>query len=187
MQVSVPYPSLIAAFNNLGISDDAHPSAGNLDGDGSSYSAQSLAAVGLSQGATVTHDGLTFTWPNASPGTTNNVAAGGQTIALSGSGSTLGFLGCLRHRYDHLHRRHHQAFTLGFADWYANAAVSGDILATVPYINTSKGNKKQRVSTYYASASLQSGKTVQYVTLPDISQGVSSGQTSMHVFAVAIG
>jgi len=45
----------------------------------------------------------------------------------------------------------------------------------------------QTVSVYYASVPLQQGKTVQYVTLPDVSQGANEGQTAMHIFAMAFG
>ena len=41
-QVSVPFASLADAFGNPGISDDSNTAAGNLDGGGSSYSAQAL-------------------------------------------------------------------------------------------------------------------------------------------------
>ncbi len=192
-QVSVPYASFDAAFDNPGISDDSNPSAGNLDGGGFSYSAQTLAAVGLTPGAAVSHDGLAFTWPDAAPGTPDNVVAAGQTVPLSGSGTTLGFLGTGDYgtatgtgtiTYTDGTT---QSFTLGFPDWYANlAGPGGDILATVPYINKAGGKATQQVSIYYDSVPLQSGKTVQYVTLPDFSQGVTSGQTAMHVFAMAI-
>jgi hypothetical protein len=43
------------------------------------------------------------------------------------------------------------------------------------------------VSIYYAGVPLQAGKTVQYVTLPAVSTGVTSGTTAMHIFAAAIG
>ena len=110
---SVPYPSWAAAINNTGISDDANASAANLDGGGASYSAQALAAAtpSLTPGATITHDGLTFTWPTAQPGTPDNVVAGGQTVPLTGGGSTLGLLGTGDYgtasgtATDHLHRR----------------------------------------------------------------------------------
>jgi beta-glucosidase len=192
--VSVPFPSLAAAFDNPGVSDDADPSAGNLDGGGFSYSAQALAAAGLSPGATVTHDGLTFTWPSAAPGTPDNVVAGGQTFALSGSGSALGFLGTGDYgsasgtgtvTYTDGST---QEFTLGFADWWANSALpGGDIAASVPYINTPTGQQNQQVSVYYASVPLAAGKTVKYLTLPNVSQGAIQGSPAMHVFAVAIG
>jgi len=194
VSVSVPFQSLNAAFNNPGISDDSNPTAGNLDGGGSSYSAQALAGAGLTAGATVTHDGLTFTWPNVLPGTPDNIVAGGQAITLSGTGSTLGFLGTGDYgtasgsgtiTYTDGTT---QAYTLSFADWWANtAAPGGDILASVPYINTATGRMNQTVSVYYASVPLQQGKTVQYVTLPDISQGANTGQTAMHIFAMALG
>jgi len=195
-QVSVPYQSLSAAFDNPGISSDANPSGGSLDGGGFSYSAEALAggSPSLTPGAAVSHDGLTFTWPNAQPGTPDNVVAGGQTIGLSGSGSTLGFLGTGDYgtasgtgtiTYTDGTT---QPFTLGFADWFQNTPVTGgDILTSVPYINTTTGRKNHTVSVYYASAPLQAGKTVQYVTLPDFSQGATSGQTAMHVFAAAVG
>jgi len=193
-EVSLPYPSLSAAFNNPGISDDSNPSAGNLDGGGTSYSAQALAAAGLTPGATITHDGVTFTWPDAKPGTPDNVVAGGQTVAVSGSGSTLGLLGSGDYgaasgtgtiTYTDGST---QQFTITFPDWWSNTAPpGGDILATLPYINTPGGRENQHVSVYYIGVPLQQGKTVKYVTLPDVSQGVAQGQTAMHIFAVGIG
>ncbi|HZC69154.1 MAG TPA: glycoside hydrolase family 3 C-terminal domain-containing protein [Jatrophihabitans sp.] len=193
--VSLPFPSLVAAFDNPGVSDDTNTSAGNLDGGGFSYSAQALAAgaPSLTPGATVSHDGQTFIWPSAAPGTPDNVVAGGQTIALSGTGATLGLLGTGDYgtasgtatiTYTDGST---QPFTLGYADWWANAPVNGDdILTTVPYLNTPTGRNSHPVSVYYASVPLQSGKTVQYLTLPDVSHGAVSGQVAMHVFAVAI-
>lgn len=82
-----------------------------------------------------------------------------------------------------------QPFTLSLADWWANAAADGDgIEATMPYINNQNGtNISRKVSVYYASVALQPGKTVAYVTLPDISQGVANGQGAMHIFAVSVG
>jgi beta-glucosidase-like glycosyl hydrolase len=193
--VALPYSSLTAAFDNAGVSDDTNPSAANLDGGGLSYSAQALAAgtPSLTPGATVTHDGLTFTWPNAQPGTPDNVVAGGQTVAVSGSGTTLGLLGTGDYGAPSgtatvtYTDGTSQSFTLEYADWWSNAATAGDdILTTVPYINNSGGRQNQRVSLYYASVPLQQGKTVRYLTLPNISEA-ANGSLAMHVFAVAIG
>jgi hypothetical protein len=195
-QVAVPYASFTAAYNNVGISDDANPTAGNLDGGGASYSAQALAAgtPSLTPGATVTHDRLAFTWSDAQPGTPDNVVAGGQTFAISGSGSTLGLLGAGDYgtasgvatiTYTD---GSSQSFPLSFADWWANAPTAGDdVLTTVPYINQPTGRQNQPVSIYYASLPIAAGKTPQYLTLPDVSQGVAAGQTAMHIFSVAIG
>ena len=76
---------------------------------------------------------------------------------------------------------------MSFADWWSNAATGGDILTTLPYLNNSNGRLDQRVSLYYAPIPLQPGKTVQYLTLPDVSDGANMGTTAMHVFTVAIG
>ena len=63
-------------------------------------------------------------------------------------------------------------FTITFPDWWSNtASPGGDILATLPYINAPSGKENQQVSVYYAGVPLQRGKTVAYVTLPDVSQG----------------
>ena len=195
--VSVPFQSLSAAYDNPGITDDSNWTAGNLDGAGRSYSAQALAAAtpSLTPGATVTHDGLTYTWPNTQPGTPDNVVAGGQTIPISGSGSQLGILGTANNgtatgtatiTYTDGST---QSVPLSFADWWANAATGdSDILATMPYINNQSGSKiTRKVSVYAATLPLQSDKTVAYLTLPNISDGVASGQTAMHIFAISIG
>jgi hypothetical protein len=193
-QVSVPYAALPDTFNNPGISDDSNPGAGNLDGGNTSYSAETLATAGLTAGASFTHDGLTFTWPSAQPATNDNVVAGGQTITLSGSGSTLGLIGTGDYgaasgggtiTYSDGST---QQFTITFPDWWSNSAsAGGDILATLPYINTPAGKENQHVSVYYTGVPLQQGKTVKYVTLPDVSAGVAQGQPAMHIFAASIG
>jgi len=192
--ISVPFQSFTDAFDNPAISDDAATTTGNLDGGGNSLSAEAIAAAGITPGSTITHDGLTFTWPSASSGTADNVVAGGQTFGLSGSGATLGFLGLGDYgtasgtgsiTYTDGTT---QPFTIGFADWWSNTAVAGgDIVASFAYINSPTGKLNQKVSLYYAAVPLQAGKTVRYVTLPDVSQGVASGETAMHIFAAAIG
>jgi beta-glucosidase-like glycosyl hydrolase len=194
-----PYPSLAAAYNNVAITDDSNTAPGNIDGGGASFSAQALASAtpSLTPGATFTHDGLTFTWPSAKAGIPDNVVAGGvaggQTIAMSGSGHTLGLIGTGDYgnttgtatvTYTDGTTESH---TVSFADWWANAATGGDIVTSVPYINTSSGKENQQVSLYYAAIPLQAGKTVRYLTLPDVSDGAVAGTAAMHIFTVAIG
>jgi beta-glucosidase len=193
-QVSVPYASLSGAFDNAGISDDSNPGAANLDGGHLSYSAEALAAAGLTPGASFTRDGLTFTWPNAQPATPDNVVSGGQAIAVSGSGSTLGLVGTGDYGSASgtgtitYADGSTQQFTVTFPDWWSNTAPSGGgILATLPYLNAPTGKENQHVSVYYVGVPLQSGKTVRYVTLPDVSQAATQGQTAMHIFAVGVG
>jgi hypothetical protein len=193
--VALPYSSFTAAYNNTGISNDSATSAANFDGGGLSLSAQALAAAtpSLTPGGAFTHDGLSFTWPNAQAGTPDNVVALGQTIALSGSGTTLGLVGdgdygsasdIATITYTDGST---QTFNLGYADWWANSPTVGDdILTSLPYINNETGQQTQKVSVYYASVPLQAGKTVRYLTLPNIGPASANG-LAMHIFAVSIG
>ena len=188
--VAIPFASLSDAFGNVAITDDARPSEGNLDGGGLSLSAQALAGQGITPGGTVSHGGLTFTWPNVEAGKPDNVVAGGQAFEYSGSGARLGFLGLANNdtasgsgliTYTDGST---QPYTITFPDWWAGG---GDTVATFPYINTSGGKQNQAVHLFMATVNLQPGKTIQLITLPNISQGVSSGTNAMHVFTVTTG
>jgi len=193
--VSIPYPSIAAAYSNPGVSDDSATTAGNLDGGGASYSAQTLAAAtpSITPGGTFTHDGLTFTWPAPAPGTPNNIVATGQTIPVSGTGSTLGIVGTADYgaasgtaviTYTDGTT---QSFSLAYSDWWTNAAASGgDVLVTLPYLNQPTGPQHNQVSLYTDTVSLLPGKTIKYLTLPNVGDALIN-QTAMHIFAIAVG
>jgi hypothetical protein len=196
--LSVPYSSLAAAFDNTGITDDSNPGAGNIDGAGYSFSAQALAAAGATPGGTVTAGGLPFTWPNVPAGQADNVVASGQAFKLSGSGSQLGFL--LTGTY--VSASHGsaggtgqvvytdgttQSFTLSAPDWHGGCSQTGAGVALyTPYRNYRGGQNSLDVCIYEASVPLTAGKTISYVVLPDVSNGVKADVPAMHVFAVAI-
>jgi beta-glucosidase len=194
--VTVPYSSLVAAYNNTGISDNANPAAADYDGVGDSYSAQALAAgtpTPLTPGGSVTIGGTTLTWPSAAAGTPDNVVTGGQTVAVSGSGTDLGFLGASQNGTAsgtvtvHYADGSSQSFNLNMADWYANApAVGNQLLTTTSSWNfTSATQTAHPVSIYFASVPLQAGKQVSSVTLPILSN--AGGTTAMHIFSMAVG
>jgi beta-glucosidase-like glycosyl hydrolase len=190
---SLPYRSVTDAFGNTAISDDTKAGTADLDGGGRSLSQQALAAAGITSGGSVTHDGLTFTWPTTATGKPDNIVAGGQSIRLSGSGTKLGFLGTANNgtasgtgtiTYTDGTT---QSFPLAFSDWWDNAPAAGsDTLAKLPYLNQNGSKVNQAVSVYGATVSLQAGKTVDYLTLPNISQGTANNQTAMHIFAIAL-
>jgi beta-glucosidase len=194
--VTVPYSSLVAAYNNTGISDNAKPAAADYDGVGDSYSAQALAAgtpTPLTPGGTVTIGGTKLTWPSAAAGTPDNVVTGGQTVAVSGSGTDLGFLGASQNGTAsgtvtvHYADGSSQSFNLNMADWYANApAVGNQLLTTTSSWNfTSTTQTAHPVSIYFASVPLQAGKQVSSVTLPVLSN--AGGTTAMHIFSMGVG
>ncbi|HEX6451467.1 MAG TPA: fibronectin type III-like domain-contianing protein [Trebonia sp.] len=192
--VTVPYPSFSAAYDNTGISDDTDTAAANIDGARSSFSAQALASVGVTPGASLTYDGLTFGWPSAAAGQPDNVVAAGQTIDISGSGASLGLLdtaaygpaagtGTISYSDGTT-----QSFTLSVPNWYKAASAGSNAVIVAPYRNRPSNTQDQNVvNIFEQSVPLQPGKQVVAVTLPDISNGVVSGSPSLHVFAMAIG
>ncbi len=192
-----PYSSLAAAFDNAGITDNSNPAAGNFDGTGESFSAQALAGgtpVSLTPGGQATVGGTTFTWPSGA-GAPDNVISDGQIIDVSGSGTDLGFLGAAGFgaasgtgtiTYTDGST---QSFSLAMADWYNNAPVAGDQIATTTssWNFSSSTQVPHPVSVYFTSVPLEPGKTVASVTLPTVSSGAGNGVNALHIFAIAVG
>lgn len=190
LQVSVPYPSLSAAFDNVGVTSNAAPSLGNFDGFGNSYSAQALASqVGITPGSTVSAaHGVSFTWPTAPAGQADNVDMQGQVVAVSGSGSTLGFLGAATNNTQtgtgtvYYRDGSTQAFTISLPNWITSTPVDGDtLIGTTSYFNRSTPGPARTPSLFAAYVPLQPGKAVEAVQLPSL------GTYRMHTFAIGFG
>jgi hypothetical protein len=123
------------------------------------------------------------------------VIADGQIIDLSGSGTDLGFLGSAAFgsasgtgTITYTDGSTEQ-FSMAMADWYNNAPVAGDQIATTTtsWNFSSSTQVMHPVSIYFASVPLRAGKTVASVTLPTVSATVGNGVNAMHIFAMAIG
>ena len=189
--------TLADAFNNAGISDDADIIAVGLDGAGVSYSEQALTAAGLGPGAVLTHDGITFSWPDVLAGQPDNVVAMGQTVLVSGSGTTLGFLGASTGDGTgasgpgkvYYTDGSTSSFQLTLPDYQAGPGAGSDVMATLPYVNDTTGGKvEQAAFIFYAGVPIMAGKTVQAVTLPAGGVSAPGGPVSgMHIFALGIG
>ncbi|HWG62714.1 MAG TPA: glycoside hydrolase family 3 C-terminal domain-containing protein [Streptosporangiaceae bacterium] len=187
--LTVPYTSLSGAYDDAGVSNDSDPAAGNFDGGGYSYSAQALAAAGITPGGTVSGGGFSFTWPSPAPGDPNNVTTTGQVVDLTASGSQLAFLGAgtFGTQTGNVTVTYTDGSTstgtITMPDWYSNAAAPGSALvATTSHWNIPAGSTldpNHNVSLYESSVPLDAGKTVAYVTLPN--------DPNMHVFATASG
>lgn len=201
-RVLVAYPSLASAVNNVGISDDSDVFAANLDGVGNSYSEQALTGAGLGPGVAVTHDGISFTWPDMPAGRPDNVVAEGQTIMLAGSGATLGFLGAGSPANEagkgtvYYTDGSTSSYTVTLDNWWYAPLPENDTIAKLPYVNDSNpasnggtaGQRNHTVYVFYAGVPLTPGKTVRAVTLPAGGSVPSSGRISgLHLFALAVG
>ncbi|HEY3610119.1 MAG TPA: glycoside hydrolase family 3 C-terminal domain-containing protein [Pseudonocardiaceae bacterium] len=191
-QTTVPFATLPAAYDNSGISNDGSTAPGTFDGGGLNFSAQALSAVGFNAGQVHNVNGVNFTWVN--PNQSDNIVTGGQAVPVSGTGSTLGFLGASNNGTGSgtgtivYTDGTTQSYALGFADWWSGSATPGtSIAATLPYINNGTGRQNQTVHVYFASVPLQSGKTVRDVLLPNVtSNGQVGGITALHVFAIGV-
>ncbi len=181
-------------YSNVAISDDSSSSSADFDGVGNSYSAQALAAAGLTPGGHVTAGGASFTWPNVASGQRDDYVANGQTVSASGSGS-ISFLGSANHGPStgtatvHYNDGSTQNVQITFSDWTLNGgsatpAAGNATAATAAYRNRA-GTTTEAVKTYvFATApiALASGKTVTSVRLPS-----DTNTGGLHVFAVGFG
>ncbi|MFF0731967.1 GH92 family glycosyl hydrolase [Streptomyces chartreusis] len=185
--------TLLAAYNNTGVSDDAgdHDEA-DFDGGGWSYSRQALAEAGLTPGRQGTVDGLAFTWPDSPSGRPDNVSAAGQTIELASPASRLSFLGSGVN--GNQESRATVTYTdggtdtidLAFTDWTVGGGAGtvqygNEVVARAAYRNVA-GADRDPVDTYVFATkpfTAPEGRTVARVKLPD--------DTDLHVFTLAVG
>jgi predicted GH43/DUF377 family glycosyl hydrolase len=190
---AVAYSSLAAAFNNVGIVDDASPAAANLGGGSAAYSAEALAADGITPGGQITSEGLTYTWPDVAAGTPDNVRCDGQLVPVSGTGSTLGVLGSAYYGpldgqiVLHYTDGSTQTASLGLSDWSLNAGASAPsygnvIVATMPYRDVGTGEDATVSYLFSEQIPLAAGKTLASVTLPG-----APSKGAEDVFALTVG
>ena len=199
-QVNVPAPNLAATFNNTSVTDNSNtnPSPGfeGFDGTGTTYSAQGLATAGLTPGGPVTAAGLTFTWPSEPSAQPNNTMAQGQTIAISGSGSSLGFLAAANNSAEsgtgliYYTDGTTQPFTLNVGNFWYQQNTNGNPpnvqVASVNYANYPTGSSGHQVYVFEQSVPIDPSKTVAAVTLPSLGD-VAGYNPALHIFAMSIG
>jgi len=199
-QLQVPFGSLAASYNNTGITDNSDTNLGagfeGFDGEGTTYSAQGLAAAGLAPGAAVSADGLSFTWPNVPSGQPDNTMAEGQIIRVSGSGSELGFLAAANNSAEsgtgtvYYTDGTTSTFTLDVGNfWYASGQSgnpANDQVASVNYANYPTGSSGHTIYVFEQSVPIDSAKTVEAVSLPALGS-VQGYNAALHVFALDVG
>ncbi len=187
--VAAVQPTLKSAFNNVGVTADSNPRPGNYDGAGNSWSEQALAEVGLTPGAAVTAQGVTYTWPDVARGSADNVAGGAATIWLDGQGDRLGVLGSGIGQATGTFTVHYAdgtstAASVTFPNWCCTGdAISGgaSLVATARYRNTQNGpaNFGAGYRVFAQTIPVDPSKQVVALTLP--------AESSVHVFAVGLG
>ena len=185
-------------YTNIGVSSDGVAVSSGYNGSGYTYSANALAAAGLTPGVTVTAGGVGYTWPDIPAGQPDSIESAGQTIpvAFPAGTTSIGLLGSaidagsggatgtLTVTYTDGST---QQIPVAFSDWTLGAGaysvLPGEtVVAKTPYRDVIDGTS-QPVPTYvYAiSATLEPGKTVASVTLPTASGG------DIGIFAIGTG
>jgi hypothetical protein len=188
-----PYRNLASAFDGHGVTSDADrgPSwlGGGVDGDGSSFSREALAAQGATPGATLTRGGFRFTWPGHADGRADHVVGNGQVVEVDGSGTELGFL--LTGAYAPVSGTGQvqygdgttSDFRLETPDWHQSPA-GVDVAIATSYNNFRDGTRVDRAANVFLqTVPLDPGKTVERVRLPRSDQG---GRFFHRVFALAV-
>ncbi|HEV3357907.1 MAG TPA: beta-N-acetylhexosaminidase [Pseudonocardiaceae bacterium] len=190
--VSVPYADLAGAFDNVGITadGDVNPADldGGIDGDGSSYSAQALAAAGAVAGKTFAAGGFSFAWPSSTP---DNVAADGQTILMGGQGQRLGLLVTASYvapgTFDGVVTVNYTdgsmaTIQLAVPEWQRGYSASADEVITMPYHNYAPvGQVSASTHIFLVSGAIDPAKTIASITLPP----AGANRATLHVFAVS--
>jgi hypothetical protein len=182
-------------FDNVAVTSNAAPTTGNLDGSGSAFSFQALAADGVRPGGLITYQGIPFRWPDAGAAKPDNVTASGQTLTVRGAGPWLAFLltagwgpakGVATVVYS---GGATQKFMIGAPDWYTSCQSAGapGVVVFTPYRNQGNGQATFTTCVYYAAIRLRSARSVTSLVLPDISPPLPrSGHPSLHIFAITI-
>ena len=187
--------TLQEAFDNAGVSDDQASGSADFDGGGYSYSAQALAAAGVSAGRPILADGVRFIWPRSAPGSFDNVIADGQLIRVEApvGTRTLAFLGSATNGPSEGIATLHYSdgsvakYWLRLSDWALNAGRSrplegNRIVASMPYRNCpscASGRQMLPMELFAASLPVAPDKELTAINLP-----TSVNQGELHIFAI---
>jgi predicted alpha-1,2-mannosidase len=185
-------------YTNIGVSSDGQDVSSGYNGSNYTYSANALAADGVTPGAAVTANGVSYTWPDVPAGQPDSIESAGQTIpvAFPAGTTSIGLLGSaddtgsggatgtLTVTYTDGST---QQIPVAFSDWTLGAGAfsplpSDTIVAKIGYRDLIDGSSQPVPMYVYAtSAVLDPGKTVASVTLPTASGG------NIGIFAIGTG
>ncbi|WP_187413527.1 NPCBM/NEW2 domain-containing protein [Micromonospora sp. MP36] len=172
----LPYASISAAANVVGITDAQTFAKGNFDGAGNSFHGEALAAAGFRPGATVTVNGVEFGLPTGAPGTPNVakditapilVTGTGSHLHLLGAGASLNARGTVTVLYTDGTQSQH---TLQLPNWCCQDPATGGAKPAVTvkgrYTPAGLANTTTDYRVSYQALPLTPGKTVRAIRLP---------------------
>lgn len=176
---STPFGSVQAAFDGHGVAPPDNASVGSFDCGGFSYQAQQLAADGFEPGHEVAVAGQVLTLPRIALGAADEIISQGQVIHLNPArkrAAELGFLGAGEFGTQSgtvtitYAGGSTQTATLRLADWYADVAAAGSVIAASGLWNVPPAQARNfgpaPVSVYYEQIPVNPSKPIASVTLP---------------------
>src|SRR5690606_26679581 len=158
-------------YDNEGISDDSEPDGADLDGDGRSLSAQTLAAAGWGPGDAVTLHGTELRMPDTRPGEPDNAVADGQRVRLSGAVRAVTFLaaatgGDATGTGKIVYRDGSEEYSVTTPDWETGSLATKAV--ALPYANTPDGPTGEQVRLYAVTVPVDPDRKPTGIELPSI-------------------
>jgi hypothetical protein len=169
-------------FNNDAITSEFYMGDGDFDGTGRTYPSAQLPQTGR-----LTDDDIPFLFTNGGEGTTNNVVAAGQTIALpAGRYARLHLLGASDNGNTDATATAAYAdgstatVPLRLTDWSAKAAFDETEAIRTSQLHTRTGPQALQTAIFHQSIDLDPGRELRSITLP------TQTKPRSHVFAVSL-
>ena len=184
--ITVPYASLAAAFDNVGVTSPDDVAPGDFDGDGNTFSAEQLAAGRRHPRRADHRRRRHLHLADGRPRAPRQRGGSGATFTFTGHGSKLAFLGSgIGDDAGTVTVTYTDGTTdtgsLGFPNWsFSDPTEFGSVLAvSTQGRNTQAGyaDSQYAYRLFYNSIAINPDKTIATVTLPD--------NGNAHVFAVA--
>ncbi|KAI1328765.1 glycoside hydrolase [Xylariaceae sp. FL0255] len=203
MQETIPIIDVLTlqeAYGNVGVYSSQTANLvqdGSLGFDGlnNSYTAEDLAAVGLTPGARLSVDGFVYTWPKVGTGESDNIIAAGQTLSVNGSGQALGFLGASTNAPQggigeiYYTDGTSSPYTVLLGNFlYAGISNTTTVCKLPSFYNGTAGAVVDQPS-YLFSARIpieHPTRTVQAVLLPSTGSASGAVSSALHIFDIAI-
>ncbi|MFI1092486.1 family 20 glycosylhydrolase [Streptomyces sp. NPDC020917] len=195
-RTAVALHDLAEAFDNIAVTNDSNPQPGDIDGAKSSFSAEGLAAAGVTSDGTLNAGGLTFTLPAPLAGTEDNALAHGQVIPLSGHATRVGLLatatyapaaglnGTVTVTYDDGTTT---VAPVTVPDWASGTIPQGTLVAADGgEVNGSgRAQSTRSAKLYVVGVDVDPGKRLASITLPAGPRYMGAKTPAVHVFAIA--
>jgi alpha-L-fucosidase 2 len=171
-----------AFFDNDGVSPNADPTDGDLDGTGYTYSAENLPPAGP-----LVHEEVAFVFPGTGPGQRNNVTGTGRTIPVPpGRYARLWLLGAATGGGLQVDATAHYTdggtapVRINLSEWLRETSYGESELVRCTHRNHPAGRNFANPAIFGQQAALDPARELRALTLPTLTQ------PQLHLFALSL-